>query len=92
VPSTANAPPTTTSSSGNSFAAVATEFSREPSVTPRRLTSDQKVNTTARIRASIARPASAGTSRPMPDANTVATAAVANTPVIHSRTPERNPA
>ena len=38
---TKKAPPTATSSSGNSFAIVAIEFSRTLRVTPRKLTNDQ---------------------------------------------------
>ena len=37
-----NMPPMATSNSGRSFATVAIEFSRTPSVTPRRFTIDQK--------------------------------------------------
>ena len=59
--------------------------------TPRRLTSDQKAKAATRIAISIQRPASAGTSRPRLDANTVATAAVANVPSIQSSTPEMKP-
>lgn len=39
---TKNAPPMATINSGSSFATVAIELSRTPSVTPRRLMSDQK--------------------------------------------------
>ena len=45
---TKNAPPTATSSSGSSLATVAIELSRTPSVTPRRLTSDQNANAATR--------------------------------------------
>ena len=71
---------------------MATALSRAPSETPRRFTTDQKAKTTTSVTASISRPPSTGTSRPMPEANTVATAAVAKIPVIQSRMPERNPA
>ena len=66
-----NAPPMATSSSGRSFATVAMEFSRAPSVTPRRLTRDQNANAATRMAISMPRPASGGTSSPRLDANTV---------------------
>ena len=90
---TKNAPPIAISSSGNSFATVAIELSRTPSVTPRRLTSDQNTNAADQDGGRrMAGPDSAGTSWPMLAANTVDTAAVANVPSIHSSTPERKPA
>ncbi len=78
------------SSSGSSLATVATAFRRAPRATPRMFTSDQKPNVTSSTRGCHG--ASAGTSCPTLAANTVATAAVANRPSIHSRTPERNAA
>ena len=60
-------------------------------MTPRRLTTDQNAKAATRTPISIPRPASAGTSSPTLEASTVDTAAVANVPSIHSRTPERKP-
>ena len=89
-PRTRNRPPTAMSSSGSSLATVATAFSRAPRATPRMFTSDQNPNVTSSTAGCHG--ASAGTSCPTLAANTVATAAVANRPSIHSMTPERNAA
>jgi hypothetical protein len=90
--STKNAPPTAMSSSGASLATVAMELSLTPSPTLRTLTMVQKAKTNARTAVCAAGAARPGTSTPTLDENTVATAAVANVPSIHSSTPERNPA
>ncbi len=89
---TKNMPATAINTSGSSFATVIAVLSRTPSVTPRMLTHDQNPNATTRIAACIALPDNAGSSSPMLNAITDDTAAVANTPIIHNSTPERNPA
>ena len=85
------APPTATSTSGSSFATVAIEFKRTPSVTPRKLTIDQNANAATRTAIDATGPDSAGTSWPTLAENTVDTAAVAKVPSMYSSTPDRKP-
>ena len=88
---TKNRPATAISTSGTSLATVIVVLSRTPSVTPRRLTIDQNPNATTRTAMCIALPDNPSSSVTLA-AITDDTAAVANTPIIHSSTPEMNPA
>ena len=78
------------SSRGASLATVAAAFNRAARATPCMFTTAQNPNVASSTPGCHG--ARAGTSCPTLAANTVATAAVANTPSIHSSTPERNAA
>jgi hypothetical protein len=85
-------PASASSTSGKSFAIVATPFNRLPSATPRALTMAQKASATASVTPCMNRLLSAGISTPTLDAKIVETAAAAKVPSIHSSTPDTNPA
>ena len=91
-PRTKNMPAAAIRINGNSLATVAMVLSRTPSVTPRRLITDQNTNAATSSVVVATHPEKPGTSCARLLANTVETAAVANVPSIHSSTPERNPA